>query len=293
VQLTTGFSFIQLADPQFGLFASSSRKTDEEIATFAKRGLIIRKAPLIEGFTPETALFTRAIEHANWLKPAFVVVCGDMVNECDNDDQVTEVKRIAGLLHPSIPIHWVPGNHDVAVDHINPDLESIESYRQNFGSDYYAFSHGGVRFIVINSTLFTSPGPLVDRANAQLAFVDAEATIARDRSTENQNATGGQVQTVLFSHHPLFVETPDEADNPWSITRQYRMPLLEIAADRGIGTNFAGHWHRNNVVKRNGLEVISSGSVGYPLWHDPSGFRVAKVTAGEITHEYHSLEVDD
>ena len=291
--MTTGFSFIQLADPQFGMFASSSCKTDEEIATFAKRGLIFRKAPLIEGFAPETALFTRAIEHANWLKPAFVVVCGDMVNECDNDDQVTEVKRIAGLLHPSIPIHWVPGNHDVAVDHINPDLESIERYRQNFGSDYYAFSHGGVRFIVINSTLFTSPGPLVDRANAQLAFVDAEATIAIDRSTENQNATGGQVQTVLFSHHPLFVETPDEADNPWSITRQYRMPLLEIAADRGIGTNFAGHWHRNNVVKRNGLEVISSGSVGYPLWHDPSGFRVAKVTAGEITHEYHSLEVDD
>ncbi len=291
--MTTDFSFIQLADPQFGLFASSSRKTDEEIATFAKRGSIIRKTPLIEGFTPETALFTRAIEHANWLKPAFVVVCGDMVNECDNDDQVAEVKRIAGLLHPSIPIHWVPGNHDVAVDHINPDLESIESYLQNFGSDYYAFSHGGVRFIVINSTLFTSPGPLVDRANAQLAFVDAEATIARDRSTENQNTTGGQVQTVLFSHHPLFVETPDEADNRWSITRQYRMPLLEIAADRGIGKNFAGHLHRNNVVKKNGLEVISSGSVGYPLWHDPSGFRVAKVTAGEITHEYHSLEVDN
>ena len=291
--MTTDFSFIQLADPQFGLFASSSRKTDEEIATFAKRGSIIRKTPLIEGFTPETALFTRAIEHANWLKPAFVVVCGDMVNECDNDDQVAEVKRIAGLLHPSIPIHWVPGNHDVAVDHINPDLESIESYLQNFGSDYYAFSHGGVRFIVINSTLFTSPGPLVDRANAQLAFVDAEATIARARSTENQNTTGGQVQTVLFSHHPLFVETPDEADNRWSITRQYRMPLLEIAADRGIGKNFAGHLHRNNVVKKNGLEVISSGSVGYPLWHDPSGFRVAKVTAGEITHEYHSLEVDN
>ena len=291
--MTTDFSFIQLADPQFGLFASSSRKTDEEIATFAKRGSIIRKTPLIEGFTPETALFTRAIEHANWLKPACVVGCGDMVNECDNDDQVAEVKRIAGLLHPSIPIHWVPGNHDVAVDHINPDLESIESYLQNFGSDYYAFSHGGVRFIVINSTLFTSPGPLVDRANAQLAFVDAEATIARDRSTENQNTTGGQVQTVLFSHHPLFVETPDEADNRWSITRQYRMPLLEIAADRGIGKNFAGHLHRNNVVKKNGLEVISSGSVGYPLWHDPAGFRVAKVTAGEITHEYHSLEVDN
>jgi len=293
VQLTTDFSFIQLADPQFGMFASSSCKTDEEIAAFAKRGLIIRKAPLIEGFAPETALFTRAIERANWLKPAFVVVCGDMVNESDNDTQVAEVKRIAALLDRSISIHWVPGNHDVAVDHINPDQESIDRYRKNFGSDYYAFSHGGIRFIVINSTLFTSPGPLIDSANAQLAFVEAEAIIASSQQPENENAVGGKVRIVLFSHHPLFVESPGEPDNPWSITKQYRVPLLEIAADHGIGTNFAGHWHRNNVVKKNGLEVISSGPVGYPLWHDPSGFRVAKVTAREITHEYHSLEVED
>ena len=207
MQLTTDFSFIQLADPQFGLFASSSRKTDEEIATFAKRGLIIRKTPLIEGFTPETALFTRAIEHANWLKPAFVVVCGDMVNECDNDDQVTEVKRIAGLLHPSIPIHWVPGNHDVAVDHINPDLESIESYLQNFGSDYYAFSHGGVRFIAINSTLFTSPGELTDRAKAQLAFVEAEAIIVSNQNRYSKNETPSAGRIVLFSHHDVPVVT--------------------------------------------------------------------------------------
>jgi len=290
--LITDFSFIQLADPQFGMFAGSSGKTDEEIADSAERGLLISKVPRFEGLAPETALFTRAIEHANRLKPSFVVVCGDMVDKSDNDDQVAEVKRIAALLDDSIPLHWVAGNHDVALDHINPDQESIDRYVDNFGPDYYAFSHGGIRFVVINSTLFTSPGQLTDRAEAQLAFVEAEAIIVSTQQRESENTDPGAGRIVLLSHHPLFIKTPGEANNPWSITRQYRTPLLEIAADHGIKTNFAGHWHRNNIANKDGLEVISSGPVGLPLWHDPSGYRVVNVTASGITHEYHSLESD-
>ena len=87
-QSMSEFSFIQLADPQFGMFASSSAKTDQEIAAFAERGIIIRKANKIEGFAPEVAFFTRAIDRANWLKPSFVVVCGDMINEADSDEQI-------------------------------------------------------------------------------------------------------------------------------------------------------------------------------------------------------------
>ena len=281
LNLITDFSFIQLTDPQFGLFAESSGKTDQEIAALAKRGLIIRKAPKISGFAPETKLFTRAIERANRLKPAFVVVCGDMVEKSDNEHQLAEVKRIAALLDDSIALHWVPGNHDVALDHTNPDQESLDRYRANFGSDYYAFSHGGVRFIAINSTVLTSPEIRDEDAKAQLAFVESEAIIAASQEAS---------RIILFSHHPLFMKSPREPDNAWSINKKYRIPLLEIAADHGIVANFAGHWHRNNVVENNGIEVISSGPVGYPLGHDPSGFRLVKVTAGGITHEYHSLE---
>jgi len=277
------FSFIQLADPQFGLFAASSGKTDAEIKQFADRGIKLRKAPKMSGFAPETALFTRAIERANWLKPSFVVVCGDMVNEADNDDQIAEAKRIGALLDDSIDLHWVPGNHDVAYDHTSPEQEHIDRYRKNFGPDYYAFSHNDVRFIAINSTVLTSPKTMAEEAQAQLAFVEAEAIIA---GQENAN------RIVLFSHHPLFVETPDEADNMWSIKKKYRTPLLEIAADHGIEANFAGHWHQNNYASANGLEVVTSGPVGYPLGDDPSGFRVVNVTDSGIKHEYHSLEQD-
>lgn len=280
-QQMSEFSFIQLADTQFGMFAGSSGKTDEDIAGFAERGLALRKVEKFEGFAPETELFTRAIKRANWFKPAFVVVCGDMVNDSDNDEQVAEVKRISTLLNDSIALHWVPGNHDVAVDHTNQTPESIDRYRDNFGPDYYAFSHGGIRFIAINSTVLTSPKAMSAQAKDQLAFVEAEAIIAG-----HQDAS----RIVLFSHHPLFIVSADEADNPWSIKKKYRKPLLEIAADHGIKANFAGHWHRNNIASENGIEVVASGPVGYPLGDDPSGFRVVEVTDSEIKHKYHSLE---
>ena len=279
----SNFSFIQLADTQFGLFASSSGKTDEEIAEFAERGLIHRKTEKFEGFAPETALFTRAIEQANRLKPSFVVVCGDMVNEADSDEQIAEVKRIGELLDHTIDLHWVPGNHDVAYDHNTPDQESIDRYRKNFGPDYYAFSHQDVRFIVINSTVLSSPKTMPDEEKAQLAFIEAEASIAGHQNTK---------QTIIFSHHPLFVESADEADNPWSIKKKYREPILEIAADHGITANFAGHLHRNNIVSENGIEVVASGSVGYPLGDDPSGFRTVEIKGSNISHKYHSLESD-
>ena len=43
--MLANFSFIQLADPQFGLFADRSGKTDEEISAAAKRGQILKKHP--------------------------------------------------------------------------------------------------------------------------------------------------------------------------------------------------------------------------------------------------------
>jgi 3',5'-cyclic AMP phosphodiesterase CpdA len=275
------FSFIQLADPQLGLFAEASGKTNAEIAAFAERGMMLRKVKKFSGFAPETALFTRAIERANWLKPAFVVVCGDMVNDPDDQDQVTEVKRIGALLDDSIALHWVPGNHDVTVDHYTPEQKYIDQYRKNFGPEYYAFSHEGIRFIVINSSVLTSPKTMDDQAKEQLDFVEAEAIIAGHQSAN---------RIVLFSHHPLFVESANEADNPWSIKKKYRKPLVEIAADHGIKATFAGPWPRNNYANDSGIEVVTSGPVGYPLGNDSSGFRVVNVTNTSIEHKYYSLE---
>ena len=276
--MAANFSFVQLADPQFGLFASSSGKTDEEIDAYAKRGLIVKKTQKINGFADETRLFSLAIEHVQRLNPTFVVVCGDIINEAGNNEQIAEVKRIAGLLDKSITIRWVSGNHDVAFDRISPDQESIDRYRENFGPDYYAFSHQNIHFIVINSTLLTPPSKMTEEAWDQVAFVEQEVMTAKSE------------RIILLSHHPLFIESPYEADSTWSIEKKYRDPLLEMAKKHGIEANFAGHLHRNNIVSTDYIEVVASGPVGYPFGQDPSGFRTVEVTPKELIHQYRPLE---
>ena len=106
--------FIQMADPQFGMFASISKLTREEAADRSREGLNLRYVEEeFDGFEPEIKLFTKAVEQANHYEPDFVVMCGDMVNEADSLEQREELFRIADQLDKSIPIYWVAGNHDV------------------------------------------------------------------------------------------------------------------------------------------------------------------------------------
>ena len=86
------FFFIQMSDPQFGMYADN------------------------RGFEHETANFEFAIATANRLKPAFVVVTGDLVNRPGDEVQIAEYKRIAARIDPAVRLYSVPGNHDVGTD---------------------------------------------------------------------------------------------------------------------------------------------------------------------------------
>jgi 3',5'-cyclic AMP phosphodiesterase CpdA len=273
------FFFMQLADPQFGMFARWSGVTDDVIETGLFRGFKIRKAPAIEGFEDETRLFTEAIAEANRLKPAFVVVCGDMVNNPTSESERAEVLRIAGQLDPDIPIHWVPGNHDAAADNVSPTPESLVTYRAAFGDDYFAFQHGGASFLVLDSITIENPTPVPGEWEAQLAFVEKELAAATQR--------GGPI--IAFSHHPAFLKTPDEPDDYWNWPLERRKTLLGLLRSAGAKAVFAGHWHRNNYSSYDDMQIVASAPVGYPLGDDPSGYRIVKVHEDRIEHGYYAF----
>ena len=107
--------FIQLSDPQFGMYADNA------------------------DFQQETANFEFAIATANRLKPAFVIVTGDLVNKAGDKAQADEYLRIAAKLDRSIPLYQLPGNHDIGNE---PTPESIAAYVARFGPDHYSFRCG-------------------------------------------------------------------------------------------------------------------------------------------------------
>ena len=257
---TTPFFFIQLSDPQFGLFEA-------------------RGAAPGDGSFPETALYEKAIAAANRLRPAFVVVTGDLVQDSDSDQQHAELMRITGQLDNDIPIYFTTGNCDVGN---TPTAESLRIYREKFGYENYSFDAGGSHFVVLNSSVCLDPSEVPEEWDSLVEF------LRRDLDVHSPDSN----HTIVFMHHPLFGKSVDEPDNGIVIIpRERRRIILDLLRQHEASGVFAGHWHRNHYTADNGMLMITTSSVGYPLGDDPSGYRV--VTVGEdasISHEFFPLE---
>ena len=248
------FFFIQMADPQFGFFTGN------------------------KGFDRETELFGAAIAHANRLKPAFVVVCGDLINQSGKEAQIKEYHRIVGQLDHNIPLYSVSGNHDL---HNVPTAQTLADYRGAFGPDWYSVEHGGCRFIVLNSTLISRPDNLPGESQAQWDWLISQL---------EQAAAEESTHIILFQHHSWFISHPEETDQFFNIPQVRRRVYLDLFRQHGVRAAFAGHYHRNAYARDGGLEMVTSGPVGRPLGPDPSGIRVVKIYEDRIEHQYYGMD---
>jgi 3',5'-cyclic AMP phosphodiesterase CpdA len=258
------FLFIQMSDPQLGLFASISKSNDP--------------SSTLEGFGYETVRYEKAISAANRLKPAFVVITGDLVQDPHNQAQVDELQRISGMLRDDIPLRLVPGNCDVGV---TPTPSLLALYRQRFGDDTYSFDHEGVHFVVLNSGICFDPSEVPGEWERLLDFLREDLAAAQGRGVD---------RAVLFLHHPPFGTDALESDSSAAIPGAQRGPLLELLRSHNVESVFAGHWHKNASAFDDTMEVVISGPVGYPLGDDPSGIRLVSVYNDRIEHRYYGLD---
>ena len=256
--------FIQMSDPQLGLYATVSRRNDP--------------ASNVTGFAYETERYEKAIAAANRLRPEFVVVTGDLVQDPSDASQIEEFERINGMLDDRIPLYLAPGNSDVG---IAPTPRLLGQYRDRFGDDNYSFDLNRVHCIVLNSAVAFDPTRVPHEWDRQLEFLRSDLDRASDEGID---------RSVVFVHHPLFGDYPGEDDSPLAVPRKRRRVMLELFHARGVSAVFAGHWHRNNYAWDGGLEMVTSGPVGYPLGDDPSGIRVVKVYDDRIEHQYYGLD---
>ncbi|MCF0074902.1 metallophosphoesterase [Dyadobacter sp. CY261] len=248
------FFFIQMTDSQFGFFTDN------------------------KSFEKETENFEKAITAANRLRPAFVVITGDLINKPADKAQMQEYKRIVALLDPAIPIYHVAGNHDVTND---PKESDIATYRNELGKDYYLISHQNMRGIVLNSLYFKSPGGVEKEAAAQAKWLNKQLKKAR-RSSDGP--------LLIFQHHSWFLNDPGEKDEYFNIPISTREKYMALFKQYGVSHIFAGHYHRNAFGKSGDIEMVTTGPVGKPLGKDPSGFRIVKVSGNNVSHQYYELD---
>jgi len=271
-------SFVQMADPQFGMYSSVSKFSDADKAERRQRGINIEyTGPILEGLAKETSLFTEAIETANKINPDFVVICGDMVHNSNSDEQFQELIRISRLLNEDIKLYWVAGNHDVGD---KPTRAGLAQYKEQFGEYNYSFQEENCYFIVLNSSICYDPGSVPDEWDSLISFLEKELQIA---------ASAQQRHKIIFMHHPLFLNDPNEGDNYFVIPSARRAKIIDLITKYDVSAVFTGHLHRNNYQKIGNTELVSTGPVGFPLGEDPSGIRHVQLDDNSLTHEYLGL----
>ena len=245
------FFFIQLSDPQFGMFTDN------------------------KNFTQETANFEFAVATINRLQPAFVVITGDLVNKAGDAAQIAEFQRIAGKIDRGIPVYNIVGNHDI--ENV-PTPATIMAYTNKFGPDHFTFQRGGFVGIALNSIIVHSPQQTTNYLAEQERWLRAE--LERARAAEAQHI-------VIFQHHPWFLKSADEPDQYFNIPLQRRVPQLALFHEFGVTHLFSGHYHRNAIARDGELEAVTTGPVGKPQGDDKSGLRVVIVRDDRIEHRYY------
>lgn len=239
------FDFVQVCDPQLGF----------------------------GGYEHDLETFRQAVRQINVLAPAFVVICGDLVNTAD-DKSFADFNEIKAEF--SMHCYCAPGNHDVGN---KPTSKSLEYYRKAVGKDYYAFKHSGYAFIVVNSQLWKTP-------------VEIESKKHEDWFKRELKASSEEMQGVfVIGHHPLYMKEADEKEGYYSLPIEKRKELLTLFEEHHVVAMLAGHTHKTIINDYKGIQLVNAEATSKNFDGRPLGFRVWSVAdAKPLKHEFVPLE---
>ncbi|HRQ87853.1 MAG TPA: metallophosphoesterase [Bacteroidia bacterium] len=245
--------FIQISDPQLGFF-SANRDSVQDASNFEF-----------------------VVDNVNRLRPEFLIVTGDLVHQTSDPDQIAEYRRIIAKVDPAIPVHTLSGNHDLTN---SPTPETIAAYTELYGPDHYTFRHRGLTGIVLNSTLMHTPAQAPEQYAAQNEWLRTELAKAK---------SGDAKHTVIFLHHPWFVQSADEPDGGANLPLALRKEFLPLFHESGVRYSFSGHTHRSFESRDGDFENVTTGAVGKPLGGSSSGIRVVVVRDEGLEHHFFEL----
>ena len=239
------FTFAQLCDPQLGF----------------------------GGYEHDVASFKQAVKQINALKPAFVVICGDLVNTPDKASLSDFDKMKARF---DMPCHCAAGNHDVGN---KPTPASLQSFRKAVGKDYYSFEHQGHTFAVVNTQLWKSP--VKQESEKQDSWLEATLETAANRKH----------CTFVVGHYPLFLANPDEVEQYMTLPLAKRKELLGLFEARRVVAVLGGHTHKLFINEYKGIQLVNGETTSKNADGRPFGFRLWHVgDARPFRHDFVPLE---
>ncbi len=242
------FFFLQLSDPQFGFI--DNNKT----------------------ISAETEAMNKAVTAINQLKPPFVVITGDFVNNSKSKEQIAAYKSMLAQIDSSVKVYMIPGNHDIG----KVSRTSIDNYKKNYGETHFSFRYGDCAFIGIDSNIIKEEDK--EREEVQFKWLEQELQKTKDARFK-----------FVFTHCSVFLKRMDEPVNYSNFSLPMREKYVRLFQKYGVNAIFAGHLHNNAYGKVGNMEMITIGPVGKVLGTGYQGMNLVKVYPDRFISEFIAL----
>lgn len=245
---STPFFFLQLSDPQFGFMDNN------------------------KSISAETEAMNKAVTAINQLKPPFVVITGDFVNNSKSKEQIAAYKSMIAQIDSSVKVYMIPGNHDIG----KVSRASIDNYKKNYGETHFSFRYGDCTFIGIDSNIIKEEDK--EREEVQFKWLEQELQKTKDARFK-----------FVFTHCSVFLKRMDEPVNYSNFSLPMREKYVRLFQKYGVNAIFAGHLHNNAYGKVGNMEMITIGPVGKVLGTGYQGMNLVKVYPDRFISEFIAL----
>ena len=242
------FFFLQLSDPQFGFMDNN------------------------KSISAETEAMNKAVTAINQLKPPFVVITGDFVNNSKSKEQIAAYKSMIAQIDSSVKVYMIPGNHDIG----KVSRASIDNYKKNYGETHFSFRYGDCAFIGIDSNIIKEEDK--EREEVQFKWLAQELQKTKDARFK-----------FVFTHCSVFLKRMDEPVNYSNFSLPMREKYVRLFQKYGVNAIFAGHLHNNAYGKVGNMEMITIGPIGKVLGTGDQGMNLVKVYPDRFISEFIAL----
>ena len=245
---SASFFFLQLSDPQFGFMDNN------------------------KSISAETEAMNKAVTAINQLKPPFVVITGDFVNNSKSKEQIAAYKSMIAQIDSSVKVYMIPGNHDIG----KVSRASIDNYKKNYGEPHFSFRYGDCAFIGIDSNIIKEEDK--EREEVQFKWLEQELQKTKDARFK-----------FVFTHCSVFLKRMDEPVNYSNFSLPMREKYVRLFQKYGVNAIFAGHLHNNAYGKVGNMEMITIGPIGKVLGTGYQGMNLVKVYPDRFISEFIAL----
>lgn len=240
------YVIVQIADAQLGFTAAEKSQREG--------------TPYINDLSYESDCLRKAVVKINEMKPDAVVFTGDQVNDAGNQQQWDTFAAIIAGLDEEVRVFHLPGNHDVTIS--GSDVDS-SPFTSRYGDDCFLHIDRGVRIVGINTNLIQADSPSEGR---QMAWLK---NVLRKESADEV--------TLIFGHHPFFLESIDEPDSYFPVRKDKRKLYFDVFAELDVDAVYAGHRHCDFEGEYAGIPMKTTTSVAFQIGGSVPSVRVITV----------------